>query len=317
MVFGIPDEAVMGGVAAVIALVVALKFLGGKKPTHSKGAPEAGGVESHEHTDLEDMVDKPQSKIKGVESTATVEEEEQAGMSVETTSLEALLARPIDEAPSIGQETKTNVDTGLKDVKVQETSEEPIVPQANKLEPTKQIPEKTRESKKDDLKKIREQFGEEFNIDELGDIVAAPKLIPSYTPPKDIKQKAEKEASVERPYKLYDKPQTKRKQNFNRYCMLQFDAGSSPKKVENLLRVKGLNPTSAKQISFKTYKTWIDKREPLIREIKETKEKMKRIEYKFLKRQIDGKAREKILNDSNEKLAELEAKLKGSEDFFN
>ncbi|MFC2175155.1 hypothetical protein ACFLQ2_04825 [archaeon] len=324
MAFGIPDEVLLGGVAAIALLVVALKFLAGRNEApkyhrhHSHGEPEAEGVKPEDHTELEDMIN-PKAKVKGTESAATVEEEETAGMSVETEGLEALLARPIDEAPSIGPEHKTNVDAGLEQLKFEgEPSAAPDVPPEIKHEMKQEkAEEKPVPATAKDLARLREQFGEEYDIDRLGEIVAVPEARPKYTPPKDIEEKAEAEASKERPAKLYDRAKKDRAENLERYCMLQYDAGKSPRKVDGLLRVKGLNANASKQMAFKNYRVWIEKREPIIREIKETRDMIKRIEYKFLKQQIDGVTRKSSLNEANKKIAGLEAKLKSSEDYFD
>ena len=316
VVFGIPNEALAGAAVAIAALVGGLKFLGGKKPAEPKRHSESGGgVPAGKHTDLEDMVGK--TSATKLPSPEDIEEEEDAGMSVETGSLESLLARPIDEAPSIGPEEKTDVESGLGLVKFEES---PAMPPQPKVPVEMKAPEKPEQkpipTHAKDLARLHRQFGEEFDVDEMGDIVAVPKERPKYVPPKDMREKAKREAEAKRPVKLYNQPPGKRKENLNRYCMLQYDAGVPPKKVETLLCVKGVSRTSAKQLAFRTYKIWIEKREPLIRGIKEIRELIKRIEYKYLKRQIDEKTRKETLNDANRKLAELEAKLKGSEDYF-
>ena len=327
VVFGIPDEALFGGIAAIVVLVAALKLLGGRKEApkrhhiRHREEPEAAGVGEGEHTELEDMM-APQAGVKGVDTPETVDEEETAGMSVETGGLEALLAQPIDAAPSIGAEERTNVEAGLEKVKFEATpGAAPDLPDDVKEGMEEKIKEEAAAeaplpSRAKDLTLLKQQFGEEYDIDDLGDIVAVPAPRPKYTPPKDIGEKAEKEAAVERPAKLYDRPRKERVENYNRYCMLQFDAGKTPKKAEGLLRVKGLNASSAKQIAFRNYKIWIGKREPLIREIKETRDLIKRIEYKFLKQQLDGVTRKASINEANKRIAGLEAKLKSSEDYF-
>ena len=313
VVLGIPDEALMAGVGAIIALVVVLKFLGGKRNEPLRKTvsevPEAGGVAADQHTGLEDLIDKPSGPT--IPSLDTIAEEEDAGMSVDTTSIESFLAKPIDSAPSIGSDAKTDAVGGLDLIKFEDPAHSKTIVPKQKAVVEKPVPSSAK-----DLRRLREQFGEEFNIDELGDIVAVPEERPSYTPPKDIGEKAEVEANAPRSARLYDREPEKRKENFKRYCMLEFDAGKTPKKVENLLRVKGMSLTEAKQVTFKNYRIWIEKREPLIRDIKETRLLIKRIEYKYLKRQVDAKTRKKTLNDANSKLAVLEAKLKISEDYF-
>ena len=316
VVLGIPDEALIGGAAAIILLVVSLKFIGGKKGgiSHTQAEPEAEGVAAEEHTGLEDLIDKPSST--SLPSLETVEEEEDAGMSVSTGSIESMLAKPIDAAPSIGSEEKTDVEGGLDVIKFEKGMKAEVKPAAPQVVITPEKPKGPVPSTAKNLVRLREQFGEEFNVDELGEIVAVPEELAKYTPPKDIGAKAEVEAEKPRPVKLYDRPSEKRKENYKRYCMLEFDAGKPAKKVENLLRVKGMKHTDAKQLVFKMYRLWLEKREPIIRDIKETRGMAKRIEYKYLKRQIDESTRKKTLNNANAKLAGLEAKLKSSEDYF-
>ncbi len=312
---GIPDEALVGAVAALAALIGVLKAFGGKKQHAPSGAPAAGGVAPEEHTDLEDIVNKPSGPK--LPSPEDIEEEEEAGMSVETSSLESLLARPIDEAPSIGPEEKTNVEEGLGLVKFEGSPAMPPKPKVpGEMKATEGPKKKPLPARAKDLARLHEQFGEEFNVDDMGDIVAVPKDRPKYTPPKDIEEKAKKEASAERPAKLYNLPPGKRKENLSHYCMLQYDAGMPPKKVEAKLCIKGMGHADAKRLAFKSYKLWIEKREPIIRAIKETRELIKRIEYKYLKRQIDEATRQSTLNEANREIAGLEAKLKSSEDWF-
>ena len=316
--FGIPDEVLLGGAAAIAVLVIMLKYMGGRKGAPKRrrrhhAEPEVAGVSEDEHTELEDMM-KPAVEVKGVETSATVDEEEAAGKSVETSGLEALLAQPIDAAPSIGDEGRTNVEAGLERLKFE--GEPGTAPEPKKKVAEEKPTEKPLPTRAEDLARLKEQFGEEYDVDELGDIVAVPAKRPKYTPPSDIKAKAEGEAEKPRPAQLYNKPKPEREVDYNRYCMLQYDAGKAPKKVEGLLRVKGLNAKAAKRLAFRNYKIWIEKREPLIRELKETRNTIKRIEYKYLKQQIDGAARQSSISEANKKIAGLEAKLDSSEDYF-
>jgi len=317
VVLGIPTEALLGGGAAIAALVVALKFLAGKKGAGQpkKSTTSGGGG----HTDLKDLMSNPGAPA--LPSAEEVEEEEEAGKSVDTSSLEALLARPIDEAPSIGSDEKTNVEAGLADIKFEKTPQEkPFVPAEIKEPPKEEkvevpvaAPVAAPSLRGKNLIELHERDKEEVDLDSLEE---EQEPVEGYVPPQDIKARAEKETSTERPVRLYDRPAPERKENYNRFCMNQYDAGQPPKKVENLLRVKGMGPTTAKQTAFRTYKIWVEKREPLIREIKASREMIKRVEYKYFKQQIDETTRKNSLNDTNTRIAELESRLKASEDYF-
>lgn len=317
-------EALMAAGGAIVALVVALKFLGGKTAARERAKnaeePTGEGIPADQHTGLEDLLEKPGAPT--VPDLATTEEEEEAGLAIKKDSIESLLSKPIDAAPSIGAESKTDVKGGLEGIRFEKPHgaeaglpKEVMAPTQAEQVPEAPAPELPPHHHKN-LAQLHEQFGGDFDVDQYGDIIAVPEEKRAYNPPKDIAKNAAEKAAAPRPARMYDKPAGERKENLKRYAMLQYDSGQPPKKVENLLRVRGLGPDGAKAMAFSSYRLWLDKREPLIRGIKETREMAKRVEYKFLKRQIDEATRKQALNDSSMKLAELESKLAASEDYF-
>jgi len=238
-------------------------------------------------------------------------------------SVEKLLAGEVENAPSIGAEKKTDVESTLALLKVPE--------------PKKEVKATKKESEKKTLEdKSEEPEGKSYiDLDEFEDELKEPedyeppeielpngkKIKGKPAPPPEPKKSNEKLKEVKNELekgkvKTTTAPKSIGKKGVKHFCMECFDAGMSPVKVTTRLRRMHFMPGEAKTVTMRTYKIWLDKRRPILDQIKEANEKIKRIHYKFLKRQIDEPTRKAMLIENQKKLIELEAKLKSTEDYF-
>lgn len=310
--FGLPNWLILLALAIVGGLIILSKS--GRRETRKKIEP------AEEKPDITKLIGEP---------GGTVETEEPV------TSVQKLLAGELENAPSIGPEEKTDVESTLSLLKVPEgeKKEKPVETPAESKVETKVKQKKglaDNEEKKSyiDLDEFEEDLEEpeppEYEPPEI-ELPDGRKIKGKPTPPP--KPKGRPKEKLEEVREELEKGKVKTsitekapekigKKGVRYFCMECFDAGMSPVKVTTKLRRIHFMPGEAKTIAMRTYKLWLEKREPIIKEIKETNEKIKRIQYKFLKRQIDEPTRKAMLIENQKKLIELEAKLKSTEDYF-
>jgi hypothetical protein len=318
-ILGLPDELVYAA-AAIIALAIVLKLLGkpGRRARVAPGIPAKGSP-------LESLMEEPGVTAPS-EELAEVKELETGEHPA--SSLEKLLAGKPEEVPSIGPEEMTDVEKMLAGVKFEEKPKVRKGAKPAEEEKPKKKPKEEKPGKKKKGLEAVEGEGEAPELEEFAEELEEPEPRPRYRPPpEEAEEKPAPPAPPEGPKKYEKKgifaalfggkPEEKpEKEPDAALCMHAFDAGKTPMAATKLLQHRGLTREKAKEKAFKLYKLWIDKREPILRDIKETKEMLKRIEYKFLKRQIDNATRDSMMNDANKKLIELEARLASSEDYF-
>lgn len=310
--------------AITAAIIVGMIILSKKRPAGRRrgGTPKRKVKETK--PDITSLVGKPESKEENKQKLSSVED---------------ILAGKADNAPSLGEENKTEISSSLGMLKLEGEDDEPKKPVKAKpveVKPTVSIePEPVKEVKKD-LIAAGETGKASFSLDEFADELEEPEDYmepPSVTiskskpspPPKPVKQhKDTKINSVRQELRkgllkrvLQEKPPEKVGEKGARYyCMECFDRGMSPLKVSQELRKNGIPGERAKELSNTTYKLWIEKREKMITKLKELNDRLKRIHYKFLKRQIDEKTRKDMIIDVQKQIVELESKIKTTDKFF-
>jgi hypothetical protein len=303
---GIPLEFL---VLAILVVVVGT-FLSKNRPT--RRAAQARETEE-EKPDITSLIGKPESHMD----------------KKQVRSLEDILVGDIDNAPSIGADEKTEIQSSL-DLLTEEKQEPAEEKPAKKTqirtltEPDREVfaedeepPKEAREDILTDLDELKE------DLEEPEDFMKPPSVTPAKTPTmpppakpelEDVRKELEKGLlksvlGKEPPEKIGDK-------GIKYFCMENYDLGVSPIKVISLLRKERVLPGKARDIAMQTFKLWLEKREPVIRDIKEASERIKRIHYKFLKRQIDEKTRKDMLIENQKMLVEFEARLRATDPFF-
>ncbi|MCD4740094.1 hypothetical protein K8R43_02770 [archaeon] len=310
--FGIPTIFIALAVVVVGGMIYLSKV---SKNRHTKTKPKT--KPKHEKKpDITKLIGKPESHKQ--EKVKSVEE---------------MLAGDIENAPSIGHEEKTNVKSTL-DMLAEEPKEKPKRRRHKKEKPTTVIEEpKEKTEKPTENQSPTEETTPTIDIDEFKDELEEPEdymnpptvksiKVPKAPPPikgtqpklTEVRRELEKGLfksvlNNELPEKIGDK-------GVMHYCMECFDHGTSPVKVTAELRKQRVTPKKAKELTNQTYKLWLEKREPVITQIKEIHERMKRIHYKFLKMQIDEKTRREMLVENQKKLVELETQLNTTENYF-
>lgn len=322
MPFGIPDGLLVLGVI-VVAIVIGLTQLskgkGKRKARRGKTPPV-----KEKKPDITQLIGKPESHPEPKQ----------------VKSVEEMLVGNIDNAPSIGSPDKTNITSTLSMLKFEEEDSKPKgekPPAQVKRAPMKHTPPKE-QKKEENLASLEEEKPvepegiidlDEFKseLEEPEDYMNPPSVtpakIPKAPPPvpprsnarlKQVREELEK--GLSKSVLKKDAPMTISDKGTRYFCMEHFDLGMSPVKVATQLRKHRVHPSKAKAIVNQTYSLWLEKREPVIMEIKEIHERMKRIHYKFLKMQIDEKTRREMLVENQKKLIELEAHLKATDSFF-